>query len=414
MASSGNSHDSSKNNLVLFELSVGGHYPIYIQHLVRYWCEQNLPGQLSVVVSPKFLDQHQDVVSIAASREGVRFLSITPAEEEALVPRKSPIHRAIRAFQMWRLMGQYAAALKADHCLIMYLDSYQSPLAAGISSPCPVSGIYFRPTFHYPSLITYQPSWKDRVQFWRERTILPRVMRHPQLHTLFCLDPFVITHLHSFGGRAHPVYLPDPVEISAPSQIQLAQLKATLGIEPDRRIFLLFGALDGRKGIYQLLDAILMLSPEWCQKLCLLLVGRFDPQDRQTLQPKLNRIAQELGVQLIIRDEYISDTEVQTHFQLADVVLALYQLHVGMSGILVQAAAAQTPVLTTNYGLMGEMARRYELGLAVDSTLLTEIAKGLTRLLKEPLEDAGNRSKMQQFAEQNSAEHFAHTIFQSI
>jgi glycosyltransferase involved in cell wall biosynthesis len=404
---------SSDRHLMLFELSVGGHYPGYIQHFVRYWSEQGLPGRLSVVVSPQFIERHAEVVAVAqGSRRQVDFIPITAAEASALLPRQSPVHRAVRAFQSWQILCRYAAVLESTHCLIMYLDAFQSPLAWGAKAPCSVSGIYFRPSFHYSSLTGYQPSWKDRIQHWRERFILPRVLRHPQLQTVFCLDPFAIRPLKQFHGHAAAVPLPDPVQIYNHSEDQVVQLQKDLGIQPGRLVFLMFGALDGRKGIYQLLDAILKVSPILCQKLCLLFVGPIEPRDRKLMQPRLAQIAESLPVQIILRNAFIPDREIQVYFQLADVILAVYQRHVGMSAILARAATAQTPVLASDYGLMGEVARRYKLGLTLDSTSPDEIAKGVTRLLEESPAAVGDRARMRAFAEQNSAERFASILFQ--
>jgi len=85
-----------------------------------------------------------------------------------------------------------------------------------------------------------------------------------------------------------------------------------------------------------------------------------------------------------------------------------------MSGILLLAAATQKPVLSSDYGLMGELVHHYCLGLAVDSTQPQKISEGLIKLLTEPLEEIIDRNLMKQFAEQNSIEKFGATIFQSI
>ncbi|OLP20478.1 glycosyl transferase family 1 [Leptolyngbya sp. 'hensonii'] len=407
--------DAKHRHLMLFELSVGGHYPGYIQHLVQYWRDQHLTGKLTIVVSPKFIEQHADVVESAAGYEQwIRFISVTTAEAAALVPRKSPVHRAVRAFQMWCLLCKYAASVNASHCLIMYLDSFQTPLAVGTKAPCSLSGIYFRPTFHYNTLSHYDPSWKDRIQQWREKLILPHVFAHPQLQTVFCLDPFVIQPLSQFCHQVRVVSLSDPVQIYPHSEDTVFKLQEALGIQPNRLVFLMFGALDERKGIHQLLEATLMLPPELCQKLCLLFVGPIKPQDKIRMQPQLTQLSETLGVQILIHDKFVSDHEIQPYFQLADVVLALYQRHVGMSAILARAATAQTPVLASDYGLMGEITQYYGLGLTVDSMVPAEIAQGLTQLLTEPPAKVGDRAKMYAFAEQNSAECYAKTIFEQI
>ncbi|NJR50268.1 MAG: glycosyltransferase [Leptolyngbyaceae cyanobacterium CSU_1_3] len=399
---------------MLFELSVGGHYPGYIQHLVRHWRERQLSGHLDVIVSPQFLEQHGDVVEEAGDRSEIRFRAIAPQEDAALSSRSSGRTRAIRSFQEWQLIRQYATLLKADHCLIPYFDTRQLPLALGATLPCSFSGIYFRPTFHYPTFEEYVGSSKDWIQRSREKFLLGRVLANPQLQTLFCLDPFVLKHLDQFHTSTKAVYLPDPVQIYSHSPEITAHLKVELGIEAHRKVFLLFGALDGRKGIQQLLTATATLSPENCQKLCLLLVGPIDPQEKPSIDSQIAEIQRSRPVQILHVNRFVIDREIQPYFQLSDVILAPYQRHVGMSAILVRAAAAQKPVLSSNYGLMGEMTRRHQLGLAIDSTDPQAIADGISFLLQTSSAQVGDRSKMQAFAAQNSAQRFADVIFETI
>lgn len=407
---------SSNRKIMLFELCIGGHYAAYIQHLVRYWREQELQGHLDVVVSPKFIQQHSDIVDIAlgGKQRNINFVAITPEEHAVLPPRKSSAHRAWRAFQEWSLLCKYATALRTTQCLLMYLDTFQSPLALGLRTPCLVSGIYFRPTFHYSDFAAGVFSRKERVQQWREKLVLPRVLRHPNLQTLFCLDPFAVKHLDKIHSKVKAVPLPDPVQIYNHPEHRSGELKESLGIDPGRQVFLFFGLIDGRKGIHQLLEAILMLPPTLCQKLCLLLVGPVDSQDKSLVQTRLAEISQSLPIQIISCDRYIPDQEIQPYLQLADVVLAPYQRHAGMSSILVRAAAAQKPVLSSNYGLTGEITRSRGLGLTVDSTVPSEIAKGLTRFMLESSAEFCDRENMIFFADQNSAENFASVIFQYI
>ncbi|NJL56495.1 hypothetical protein HC928_15975 [bacterium] len=157
--------------LMLFDLSVRGHHPSYIQHLIRYWSVWNMQGSLDIVVSPKFLEEHGDVVASADDLDTVQFVAISKAEDDLLKSRKSRWKRALRNFQEWQILCKYAAMLGADHCLIMYFDTFQLPIVlsktVGWTSPPEFSGIYFRPTFHYSRLANYQPSRQERWQQWR-------------------------------------------------------------------------------------------------------------------------------------------------------------------------------------------------------------------------------------------------------
>ena len=404
------------SRLMLFDLALGGHHGIYIQHLIDYAQDTGFAGAIDIVVLPQFLQLHQDTVT-AISRYPhltVKLHPISAAEAAGLGTRRSGVSRVLRNFREWQIFCQYAKALHSTHALVMYLDTCEIPLAVGMPSPCPFSGIYFRPTFHYQTFAQQRLSRKEKLQRWRERVTWGRIFNHPQLQTVFCLDPFAVKAIDPAQHRATLVHLADPVQPHPCIPLDPATLRIRLGIEPDRRVFLLFGALDGRKGIYQLLDAIDLLPAEHCQHLCLLLVGKTNSREQVNIQAKIAALRQTHPIQLVECYDFVPESEVPVYFQLADVVLAPYQRHVGMSGILLLAAAAGKPVLSSDYGLMGELVRRYQLGLAVDSTVPRELTQALSRCLVDTPEMLGDRAQMRVFAEQNSVQRYARTIFQHL
>ncbi len=403
---------NSDRRLLLFDLEVTGHHPGYIQHLIKYWCDRDLPGYLDVVVSPKFLQMHADIVKIASEcgQNKVNFVAISAEEDAKVHFKSSAFDRAMRAFQEWKLLCKYASFLKSTHCTILYFDSLQFPLFLGAKPPCSLSGIYFRPVFHYSSFGNFKPSWREKFWQIRDKIFLSRILRHSHLQTLYCLDPFVVEHLEQFNGIVKAIHLADPVEIYNYPDAHVKKIKESLGIEPNRTVFLMFGALRKRKGIYQLLDAIALLSSELCEKFCLLLVGPVSSDP--LIQKRIKEISESLPIQIVKYDKFVPDQEIQPYFQIADVILAPYQRHIGMSAILVRAAAAQKPVLSSNYGLMGQMIKHYQLGMAVDTTIPNEITKGLMQFLQESPKEFGDSSQMKSFAERNTAQKFANVILE--
>jgi glycosyltransferase involved in cell wall biosynthesis len=414
---SSNTHPlACEKRLLVFDLSLGGHHPGYILHLVKYWGEHVLSGHLDIVVLPEFMEQHSDVVDAALeyAQQGIQFLPITPSEASALAPRSSFFSRKLRAFQEWNLLCKYARAVSSTQTLLMYFDTYQLSLLLGQACPCPVSAIYFRARFHYGNFEYYTPSKQEQRQMWREKLHLSLVLRKSKLKTLFCLDPFVVKYLDCLKTQVKAVRLPDPVQIYSDPNLDSKGLRQNLGIDFNRKVFLLFGALDGRKGLHKLLQAIPLLSKDLCQSFCLLLVGPISKNDKFQVEAQISKITQSLPVQIVTCDRFVNEEEIQPYFQLADVILAPYQNHVGMSGILVRAAATQKIILSSDYGLMGELVRRYKLGLAIDSSNPSKIAQGLAQLLLESHTNLCDLSQMQSFAEQNSAQHFAQVIFEEL
>lgn len=412
----GITHDSEKTtpHLLVFDLSIRGHHPNYIRHLIRYWHTQTHFQILSIVVSPRFLTEHADVVEFAEqqSNPNIRFIAITHPQESALKSRKKPIDRNLRNLQEWRLFCDYASQLQVNHGLIMYLDTYFLSIAWWLKPPCSFSGIYFRPTLHYRQLGVQPPlNWRQKLNQGRENLNLNKVLRNSRLATLFCLDPLAVPALQQRPSQAEIIHLPDPVEFVPPPSA-VCTLKDDLGIESERTVFLLFGAIDGRKGIHQILDAIQKLSSDWGRQLCLVLVG--ESKIQQQLEARITEITASQPVQIIRNYQFVSEEEVWSYFRMSDVILATYQKHVGMSGILLLAAATQKPVLSTDFGLMGAMVKQHQLGLSIDSTQPEQISEGMMKLIGASRNDFYNPEKMRIWAKQNSAENFAQTIFAGI
>ena len=404
----------SIDRLMLFDLSIYGHHPEYIQYLLNYWHQKKLSGQIIVLVSPRFLLEHADVVQLGQQLdpENIQFFPISQEEEDSLKPRNNSLNRNLRNFQEWFIFCRYAKRLKIDHALLMYYDTYQYPLALRLNPPCPVSGIYFRPKFHY-KFFSYQPaSYSDIKARW-EKIALNLVLSNTKIKYLFTIDPFVVQYLKQEQKNLKLIHLPDPVQVHEYSQNKLSQVKASMNIDSGRKLFLLFGALTERKGIYQLLDAIQFLPEAICRKIAIALIGEASKDNQNLIESRIAELCSHYPIQIYRKYKFLPEEDVQAYFEVSDFVLALYQRHVGMSGILNLAAAKQKPVLSSDYGLMGELVKQYHLGLTVDSTDPRVIALGIEKILSSIISDK-DLVKMQKFTDQNSASQFAPTIFKRL
>ena len=302
---------------------------------------------------------------------------------------------------------------------MLYFDTCLLPLIWNHSFPCHFSGIYFRPTFHYATFTngqTLHPPKKPKLQQWREKFTLKRALSSPNLHTLFSLDAFSINPIQQLkapGSTASVIHLADPVSIDN-HEVPPIALRQSLNIDSHRQVFLVFGALTERKGIFQLLEAVSLLTKEAGHQICILFIGEASPQVQTRLRAQIETITKSHPIQIIHKFDYIPESEVSSYFKLADVVLAPYQQHVGMSGILIQAAAARKPVLSSDYGLMGEVVSKHQLGITVDSTQPADIALGLKQFIETPYNQLYNAQLSYEFAQSNSSENFARTIWNSL
>jgi len=400
-------------SLVLFDLAVGGHHGTYLWHIAKRWSLARVPGTLNLVVAPQFLEQHLEVVDLVKSNVAgtIQLLPILSEEAESLCQQKSFLKRI---FLEWTLFCHYAGQTKADQAMLMQFDHLQLPMVFGERSPCPISGIYFRPTLHYTQFSHYTSTTKDRVRRWRQKLLLALALKSGQMNTLFSLDPFAPAAIAPFAHSVQVVPLPDPVERMVIDPVRSHQLKIQLNLAPNRRIFLLFGKLSSRKGTHQLLEAVRQLPMETSQKLCVLMVGEIPDSEAPRLKSLISEVTANSSAQILLKDEFIPESDAPLYFQLADVVLAPYQQHVGTSGILLQAAAAQKPVLSSDYGLMGELVRQYELGLVTDTQQPNAISQTISKYLQHPDTQFANPFQMKAFVEQNLADKFAETILRQL
>lgn len=320
--------------LLLFDTSLDGHHTDYLTHLIEYWHNQQIEGELHIVAPGGLAAQVTSEISPASS---IRFTELTESEI-ANIRDASMIGRS---FAGWNLYLKYANKIQPDHALLMYFDVFQLGLWLGKKSPCPISGIYFRPNFHQK--IT--ANWKERGLILRKKFFLNRALSNPEFATLFCLDKSVVPTIQTISSGTKVLPLSDPVKNYVITSDQAEAQKQRLGIEDSRKVFLLFGYLDDRKGIEPVLDALAMLSQEESKHVTLLLAGPIGEDFRHTVETKIAGMNTE--AQIICQFDTLKGAAIQTLFTLSDFVLTLYQRHIGMSSIVVRAALSRKPVISS-------------------------------------------------------------------
>lgn len=385
-------------NILLFEPDSSGHHPGYLYHLIIHFLENDYPFNLVVLVAPDFFEKHPQIIQKTLSPR-VKWLKFTDTEfiNWQEIKAKSVTKRS---FFEWELIRKYVVETKSIYALLMYIDYLQMALLTQKVLPCPVSGILFRPTLvNYPS-----HSFKEMVNSWRKNLTLKYFVKNKSLDSLFNLDPFATDYIAQNWQTNKVKFLPDPVQVY-PSSKSVDELKNELKIKPNRKVFLIFGFLDSRKGISEVMEAISHISRENSSKGTLLIVGPWEESERNKFNSTIDNILQNSDFQVIIKDEFIQDEDIQSYFEVSDYILALYAKHIGMSAIMVRAAAAQKPFLTHNFGLMGKVVIENQLGMIVENDLALKIEM----LLSDNIA-VGNKEKMKEFAELNSAQNYAKVI----
>lgn len=348
---------SDKRPLALFEFGSWGHIPNYLRLIFEYWNRHEELGILHAVVGGELIANHPAVferLNIGV-QERIRISQIT-AEEEKVVRRFNVMERGAehassetsnKYLFMWSLIQSHLAKIDPHHALFMTLDDLMLPLCAGLRSATDFSGIFFRPFFQYQDAWAEATPSVGHLRALPSRLLLNRFLRHPQLKYTFCIDETVAD---TIGDKVpcRLVYLADPVRIPArsPALEEMRNLRRRLGIPDGKRVFLFFGDITERKGLWNLFEAIPKLNDSDCAQMCVAIVGKTGAGTEARLGWEIGKLSARSSISFVQRLEYVSEDELSRWVAASDVILAPYNKHVGMSGVLLLAAAHARPVIS--------------------------------------------------------------------
>jgi glycosyltransferase involved in cell wall biosynthesis len=382
-----------KQRILLFDTILDGHHPDYLFNLICYYSafpEIDLFVATGALFQEQFESRKQQEQLVWG--KNITFLPI-PMEKIQGIHALS-IYK--RSFVEWNLMLDLANQVHASHSLLMYFDYFQLGAWLGKRASIPVSGIYFRPNF-----LANQKGFYPRLKKW----ILKKSLQSGQLKNLFCLGTESLAAIQALSQEVNVEDLCDPVRLFNIDQKDHSDFQEKLQLPANKKVYLNFGHLDNRKGIESFLKGCENLPNSVLESMCLLLVGPIRPAYQQVIEAAIARVP---GLQVICRFGYLPAPEVQMCFEASDVVLLLYQGHLGSSSVLVRAAMAKKLMLGSDKGQIGALIQKNHFGLAVDSSSPSAIKATIEEL-------QGNKvfldiSSCDAFASSNSIQKFGDTI----
>ncbi|CAN5854941.1 glycosyltransferase family 4 protein [soil metagenome] len=190
----------------------------------------------------------------------------------------------------------------------------------------------------------------------------------------------VLKDLHRFTASKPAVYVPHPLYDNFGAKIGKAEARQYLKINKEEKVILFFGFIRKYKGLDILLDAmklVLQISTLNPQPK-LLIAGEFY-EDRKAYDEQIKS----LGIQdsLILRTEFIPNSEVKYYLCAADVVVQPYR-NATQSGVTPLAYHFEVPMIVTNVGGLPALVPDGKVGLVAEPTAAS-LAEKLAEYFKK-------------------------------
>jgi glycosyltransferase involved in cell wall biosynthesis len=364
--------------LLLFDWTEGGHHEEYLKYAAGALRDDASIAIAAPEAARGRLETEADFVSLGPSRPAVA------AEERPalLAAERAALFDAIRR-------------AGATHAVHMFADDLVPYLAHGPRAPAPISPLIFRKASHYPLRFRSHLYLKEMRREWAFDAWLWLWRQRPDAGAALLFDEFA-AKLAARTPGAPVVWMPE-----AP-----VRLPASLPPDAEREGVALTGALDWRKGIHHLADAVALRPTD----MRVTLAGRPVAGYEDELQGHVARM-RDAGATVDLRDRWIGADEYLEVLAGARVVVAPYPRHRGMSRLILEAAAVGTPVVADRYGLMGRLVKDHGLGLAVSTARPAVFRDALDQLLAR---DGVDREALRRFAGRYTQERFRSALLTAL
>lgn len=366
-----------RSGILVVEPDLKGHKPFFLAMIVRALQEHHAVELLSPDWTPDLIAHFE--------RQQVRTDSIAKIR----IDSERPVLEQIR---------ELTKQTDYQHIFVTYLDSLMVELSK-LDKPLPtnVCGIWFHP-YALDKRYAWLPPLDKRL---RVRRAIHRQIANPeftqQMGHLFVLTSGALRALKALAPNLSVSLLPDPAEGTPTLNQQDA--RAHFGLPQDKEIYLHVGTSDPRKGLTDTITAFTQRANngDALANRHLLRVGK-NSELSTTDKDRLKKLC-DLGVATVI-DHYVKSEDFLNYFSAADWVLLPYRKFRYSSGILANARMAGRPVISSNYGHIGETVRSKNLGAVYkhgdSKALYRAIVESNADDFKKTLEDPRTADELSQ------------------
>ena len=248
-----------------------------------------------------------------------------------------------------------------------------------------IIGILMRPEIHYQKYFNLKVNLKKKIIFWLKHLFTKILID-------FKVKIYTLDIQYSKYTNNSVKYLEDFVPISQTTK-KLPKFTPRNWIKSKNRI-LLFGYIDKRKGIYEIINCLHKFN---LKKTEILIVGKIEKSVLSYL-----KIVNKKYHNLNYINKYIQLKDLSKLIYNSDKIYAAYVKFSGVSNVFNWAKTLNKKIIVTNYGMMAYEAKKYNNSIIINSMNCNDLLKAveqknnprnLKKILKINNEPKNNFSK---------------------
>lgn len=404
----------SSKTATYVEFGSTGHRAIWIRSVVDAFKYLGSDWQLNIWVPETFLNDHRERCFEDLNPANPWFRNIHFKTHEQVKGNQ-------KLTSKFEIIRRCSHADKSDVSFIaLELDSCMKDIAFCRSHEFrgKLIGIRGRPFLHYLRFPKIRRVKHIRFRSYLREIILNVLVVHSfKIAEILMLDPLAPAFYNTMFGTSKYRYLPSDIAHIVP----MVRKREYFDLPKGKEILLFIGAIAERKGLFEYLSALesaFNQISDFRHRVGLVFAGTISENVKENFYKAVSRLKTTYSdVPFVIFPRFLTDREYVSLISASSVVCLPYVGFIGMSGVLIHAANYERLVVASQFGLIGELVDRYNLGFVCDESKAEELGIALYRALNESHNlDVGRRQSMRKFCASYavSTRRFGHEIWKTI
>lgn len=347
---------------LIFDYNSTGHHLEYIHHLMEYVKNNNDQDDFIFCLSEEYKEKWELIDVPIANNIIIKYFNTY---------RVSELQRSnhfIRSYKLCKILSYYYKTYNPDKIILPDLIPYLPFLPLRIYKSRIINAIMYK-------IPRFRPN-KSIISTIRDKIILTTLAKSKIFNRIFLLNdensPSWYNQLYRTDVFS---YLPDPINIGSD------QTNESIQKPSDKIVLVHAGGLGKRKGTFVFLDTLETLSENERKYFKIRLIGEaVSTEDQKKIISYINKNKSSLDI--YFSNEFVSFKDLIREIKQSDFVLIPYFNWEQSSGILGYAAYCNRPVIGPAYGLLGNLIKKYKLGITLRDISCESLRNILIKLKK--------------------------------